>query len=149
MKTLSLFVPSFFYLSPGGDLTEGVNIPSRVHRSPLGAKFTPRGKLMFLKTGHSPCRNFFNPPFYVWIVIAIDLTRNDWANYCVLSWTIKQVKIRCIVSGKKLPNSWCSINTRVEWFSSFLTRKNISYALRGALSGIWTGCLCPNCTSSV
>jgi hypothetical protein len=30
---------------------EGVNIPPRGQSSPLGAKFTPEGKLMLLKTG--------------------------------------------------------------------------------------------------
>jgi hypothetical protein len=45
----SLFAPPFFYLnsrkSPPLGVNERVNIPPRRQISPLGAKFTPRGKL--------------------------------------------------------------------------------------------------------
>jgi hypothetical protein len=50
-KTLWSLLCSSKVCSPLG-VNEGVNIPSR--DSPLGAKFTPRGKLILLKTGLCP-----------------------------------------------------------------------------------------------
>jgi hypothetical protein len=74
-----LFAPPFFgrvVFTPG--VNERVNIAPREQRSPLGAKFTHRGKLKLLKTGlWVASRYIFIPKILIWICF-----RGPWNGEC-------------------------------------------------------------------